>query len=239
MTQEVASFPTSSQPSTARPFAPQCESPSTCDKFATGSSTQRWSSLEQPGHSLLTVTQRGYHVYSMLPPEAQRSLHSRTKKRYPLRQFAKQLGVPVSSLWRWLATYLLYQRFPEIAQYQHLGVAHVSIILGVEPECQLYFLRTAETMRWSRRILEGEVRRYHVAREQARREAELRPLITAAVQSAAQQRATVYSPTVYSPTTTSVPQERALPQTTNFRSTSSMLPAGRTSFEGPALQHAC
>lgn len=126
-------------------------------------------------HSPLSVIQRGFHVYSLLPPEARESLHSRTRKRYPLRAFAKQLDVPVSTLWRWLATYLLYRRFPEIAQYQHLGVAHLSIILGVESECQLYFLRMAEIKRWSRRALEGEVRRYHVAQERARREAEAWP----------------------------------------------------------------
>jgi len=124
-------------------------------------------------HSLLSVIQRGYHVYSLLPPEARRSLHSRTRKRYPLRDFAKQLGVPVSTLWRWLATYQLYRRFPEIAQYRHLGVAHVSIILGVQAACQLYFLRMAEIKRWSRRTLEGEVRRYHLATERARREGEV------------------------------------------------------------------
>lgn len=110
---------------------------------------------------LIEVIQRGFSLYSALPPVAQRSSNGGREKMPPLREFAQEHGLALSTYWRLISTYLLYRRFPEIAHYRHLGVAHLSVILGVEEECQLYFIRMTEICRWSRRVLEQEVKAYH------------------------------------------------------------------------------
>lgn len=110
---------------------------------------------------LIEVIQRGYALYSALPPVAQQSSSGAKAKMPPLREFAQEHGLALSTYWRLISTYLLYRRFPEIAHYRHLGVAHLSVILGVEEECQLYFIRMTEICRWSRRVLEQEVKAYH------------------------------------------------------------------------------
>jgi len=110
---------------------------------------------------LIEVIQRGFALYSALPPVAQKSSNGDKGKMPPLREFAQEHGLALSTYWRLISTYLLYRRFPEIAHYRHLGVAHLSVILGVEEECQLYFIRMTEICRWSRRVLEQEVKAYH------------------------------------------------------------------------------
>lgn len=110
---------------------------------------------------LIEVIQRGFALYSALPPVAQKSSSGARTKTPPLREFAQEHGLALSTYWRLVSTYLLYRRFPEIAHYRHLGVAHLSVILGVEEECQLYFIRMTEICRWSRRVLEQEVKAYH------------------------------------------------------------------------------
>lgn len=101
---------------------------------------------------LIEVIQRGFALYSALPPVAQQSSNGARTKMPPLREFAQEHGLALSTYWRLISTYLLYRRFPEIAHYRHLGVAHLSVILGVEEECQLYFIRMTEICRWSRRV---------------------------------------------------------------------------------------
>jgi hypothetical protein len=110
---------------------------------------------------LIDVIQRGFALYSAMPPVAQMSSTGGKGKMPPLREFAQEHGLALSTYWRLISTYLLYRRFPEIAHYRHLGVAHLSVILGVEEECQLYFIRMTEICRWSRRVLEQEVKAYH------------------------------------------------------------------------------
>lgn len=110
---------------------------------------------------LIDVIQRGFALYSQLPTVDRPSNDAPRAKVPPLRAYAQAQGLALSTYWRLVSTYLLYRRFPEIANYRHLGVAHLSVILGVEEECQLYFIRMTEICRWSRRVLEQEVRNYH------------------------------------------------------------------------------
>lgn len=110
---------------------------------------------------LIDVIQRGYALYSALPAVARPSGETGASKLPPLRDYARAEGLALSTYWRPVSTYLLYRRFPEIASYRHLGVAHLSVILGVEEPCQLYFIRMTEICRWSRRTLEREVRAHH------------------------------------------------------------------------------
>lgn len=110
---------------------------------------------------LIDVIQRGFALFSALPPVVRTEDSGGAVKLPPLREYAREQGLPLSTYWRLVSTYLLYRRFPEIAFYRHLGVAHLSVILGVDEECQLYFVRMTEICRWSRRVLEREVRAFN------------------------------------------------------------------------------
>lgn len=114
--------------------------------------------------SLLRAIHTGYEVYLALPPDARESIHGRGRKVQSFRKLANNSQMAVSTLWRALSTYLLYRRHPEIAEYVHLGVGHISVVLSVEEEYQLYFLRNAEMGRWSRRRLDDEIKFYHAYR---------------------------------------------------------------------------
>jgi hypothetical protein len=116
--------------------------------------------------SLLRAIHSGYEVYLALAADDIDGIHRRGRKSRSFRKLANSSQMAVSTLWRALATYLLYRRHPEIAEYCRLGVGHVSVVLSVEEEYQLYFLRNAEIGRWSRRRLNEEVKFYHAYRAQ-------------------------------------------------------------------------
>lgn len=68
-----------------------------------------------------------------------------------------ELGVlpgGASSMWRALAIYRLACLHPELCRYEHLGVAHVALLLKVPAPLQLALLRRAERKRWSRSQLQ-------------------------------------------------------------------------------------
>lgn len=67
------------------------------------------------------------------------------------------LPAGASTLWRALAIYRLACRHPELFHYQHLGVAHVSLLLRVRGPLQLALLRRAERRRWSRARLQNRL----------------------------------------------------------------------------------
>lgn len=62
-----------------------------------------------------------------------------------------------SSMWRALAIYRLACRYPELYRYEHLGVAHLALLLKVAPPLQLALLRRAERKQWSRSQLQGRL----------------------------------------------------------------------------------
>ncbi len=113
---------------------------------------------EAPISSSLKAIRLGYEIYQTLPPAERGRVGARGRKLASFRKLAAMRGMPVSTLWRALAIYQLYVRFPELGSYRHLGVAHLSVILGVEDQYQLYFMRMAEIERWSRRRLDHEIR---------------------------------------------------------------------------------
>ena len=59
----------------------------------------------------------------------------------------------LSSAWRAMQIYQLSVRYPEVANYTHLGVGHFSVILGAPREDQLHLMRWAELKHCSRRQL--------------------------------------------------------------------------------------
>ncbi|MEN9580164.1 MAG: hypothetical protein RJA70_3173 [Pseudomonadota bacterium] len=60
-----------------------------------------------------------------------------------------------SSLWRAVAIYELSLSFPELTGYTHVGVGHLSVILGMPPTHRIELLRAAEYHRWTRRKLQA------------------------------------------------------------------------------------
>jgi hypothetical protein len=144
------------------PFSPPHQSP--LDEVSLAGSTYApaasTSTNKQVQPSLLRALQTGFQIYAALPLEARREIHERRRKPSSLRRLAHTKGVPASTLWRALAAYLLYLRHPEIASYEHLGVSHLSVILGLPEDAQLHFLRNVEGGRWSRRQLNRRVRRF-------------------------------------------------------------------------------
>jgi hypothetical protein len=100
------------------------------------------------------------------------------RRRAPsFRLLAKQLVVPkgASSVWRAAAIYRLAERYPELYEYQHLGVGHLAVLLSLRGPVQLALLRKAERMRWSRRKLEAKVKR--ITEDRARGLDTLGPLL--------------------------------------------------------------
>lgn len=63
-------------------------------------------------------------------------------------------GMSSSSLWRAVAIYELSLSFPELTRYRHVGVGHLSVILGVPPAHRIELLRVTEHQRWTRRKLQ-------------------------------------------------------------------------------------
>ncbi len=118
--------------------------------------------------TLRRAIESGYRIFASLSPQAQYELQRRGRKGLSFRKLAAARQMPVSTLWRTLAIYLLFRRYPEIAEYRYLGVGHVSVVLSVQPEHQLYFLRNAEVRAWSRRQLDQEVKLYHTQQDYAR-----------------------------------------------------------------------
>ena len=100
------------------------------------------------------------------------------RRRTPsFRLLAKQLVVPkgASSVWRAAAVYRLAERYPELRDYQHLGVGHLAVLLSLRGPVQLALLRKAERLRWSRRKLEAKVKR--ITEDKARGLDTLGPLL--------------------------------------------------------------
>jgi hypothetical protein len=101
----------------------------------------------------------GRKIHDVLTREGHVDLGARCRKEYSCRKLARLHRVPASTLWRALAIYQLSQRHPELADCHHVGVGHLSVLLGIPREHQLYFLRRAESSRWSRAQLERQIRR--------------------------------------------------------------------------------
>jgi hypothetical protein len=119
-------------------------------------------------HSLQWALEIGEMVFQRVFNGDERLLRARGKKNSSFRRLAAdpELGMSPSSLWRAVAIYELSRRFPELAQYVHTGVGHISVVLGLpEPE-QYGLLRAAESQRWTRRRLQREAAQLRLQRRQ-------------------------------------------------------------------------
>lgn len=119
-------------------------------------------------HSLQASLEAGEIIFRHVFEGDEQVLRARGKKCSSFRRLAAhpELKMSPSSLWRAVAVYELSRRFPEIAQYTHTGVGHVSVVFGLPAAEQFRLLRLTEAQRWTRRYLQKvarEVRRAHRA----------------------------------------------------------------------------
>ncbi len=119
-------------------------------------------------HSLQAALEVGQIVFQRVFKSDERLLRARGKKNSSFRKLAAhpRLGMSPSSLWRAVAIFELSRRFPELTQYAHTGVGHISVLLGLpEPE-QFRLLRATEAGRWTRRRLQKEAAAVRGAQQQ-------------------------------------------------------------------------
>jgi hypothetical protein len=108
--------------------------------------------------SLLRAADTGRALYESLPDNVRATLHLRERKTVSLRKLAASLGIPRSTLWRALAIYQLCDRYPEVREYHHVGVCHLSLVLGLDRDQQIFWLRRVERSRLSRGQLARAIR---------------------------------------------------------------------------------
>jgi hypothetical protein len=111
------------------------------------------------GHSLQAALEAGELIFEHVFQRDETLLRARGKKCSSFRKLAAhpELGMSSSSLWRAVAIYELSLRFPELCDYVHTGVGHISVVLGLPPADQFTLLRHTEAQRWTRRKLQKVV----------------------------------------------------------------------------------
>ncbi|HEX2731394.1 MAG TPA: hypothetical protein VHM70_07315 [Polyangiaceae bacterium] len=119
-------------------------------------------------HSLHWALEVGEAVFRRVFNGDERLLRARGKKNSSFRRLAADpdLGMSPSSLWRAVAIYELSRRFPELVQYTHTGVGHISVVLGLPEPDQYSLLRAGEAQRWTRRRLQREAAELRLRRRQ-------------------------------------------------------------------------
>lgn len=121
------------------------------------------------GHSLQAALEAGEIIFRFVFNSDEQLLRARGRKCSSFRKLSahQDLRMSSSSLWRAVAIYELSLRFPEIADYVHTGVGHISVVLGLPPADQFALLRTTETERWTRRKLQKVVTQMRIDRREA------------------------------------------------------------------------
>ncbi len=117
------------------------------------------------GNSLQAALEAGEIIFRYLFRSDVRLLKARGKKCSSFRKLAShpELAMSSSSLWRAVAIYELALRFPELCDYVHVGVGHVSVVLGLPSADQFRLLRSTEAERWTRRKLQKVVAELRLA----------------------------------------------------------------------------
>lgn len=106
--------------------------------------------------SLRKSIELGERLVALLEERGDFDLKRRGPKPNSLRALSIHLRgvIPLSSMWRAIAIFQLAQMHPELGRYRHLGVAHLSVLLGLKGPLRLGLLRKAEIECWSRRRLQ-------------------------------------------------------------------------------------
>jgi hypothetical protein len=108
------------------------------------------------GQSLQAALEAGEIIFRFVFKGDEQLLRARGRKCSSFRKLSShpELRMSSSSLWRAVAIYELSLRFPELAEYVHTGVGHISVVLGLPAADQFRLLRQTETERWTRRKLQ-------------------------------------------------------------------------------------
>lgn len=116
--------------------------------FALGNSTA--------GRSLHAALEAGEYIFRKVFGGDREQLYERGRKCQSLRRLAEVPGLSMSasSLWRAVAVYELSLRFPELVNYEHVGVGHISVVLGLPAPHIFDLLRQAEAEHWTKRKLQ-------------------------------------------------------------------------------------
>jgi hypothetical protein len=118
------------------------------------------------GQSLQAALEAGEIIFRFVFKGDEQLLRARGRKCSSFRKLSAHpdLHMSSSSLWRAVAIYELSLRFPEIVEYVHTGVGHISVVLGLPPADQFALLRRTESERWTRRKLQKVVTQLHIDR---------------------------------------------------------------------------
>jgi hypothetical protein len=121
------------------------------------------------GHSLQAALEAGEIIFRFVFRGDEQRLRARGRKCSSFRKLSAhpELKMSSSSLWRAVAIYELSLRFPEIVEYVHTGVGHVSVVLGLPAADQFRLLRQTETGRWTRRRLQRLVTQLRIEQREA------------------------------------------------------------------------
>lgn len=111
------------------------------------------------GQSLQAALEAGEVIFRFVFKGDEALLRARGRKCSSFRKLSShpELRMSSSSLWRAVAIYELSLRFPELVEYAHTGVGHISVVLGLPAADQFRLLRQTEAERWTRRKLQKVV----------------------------------------------------------------------------------
>lgn len=120
------------------------------------------------GHSLQAALEAGEIIFRFVFNGDEELLRARGRKCSSFRKLSAhpELKMSSSSLWRAVAIYELSLRFPEIVEYAHTGVGHISVVLGLPAADQFSLLRQTEAERWTRRKLQRVVTELRIERRE-------------------------------------------------------------------------
>ena len=109
--------------------------------------------------SLQTNLEVGALIFNYVFAGDRDRIRSRQRKPSSFRSLASDPRMPFSStsLWRAVAAYELSLRMPELNDFRHVGIGHVSVVLGLPLEVQRALLRAAECSGWSRKMLRQQI----------------------------------------------------------------------------------
>jgi hypothetical protein len=121
------------------------------------------------GQSLQAALEAGEVIFRFVFKGDEQLLRARGRKCSSFRKLSShpELRMSSSSLWRAVAIYELSLRFPELVEYVHTGVGHISVVLGLPATDQFRLLRQTETERWTRRKLQKVVTQLRIEQRDA------------------------------------------------------------------------
>lgn len=136
----------------------ECRPPATTPSWLSENWAVRQDGASNPKTSLTKTLVLGEHLKGLLAESGVTERRMRGTGANSIRNLARRLGhvVAISTMWRALTIYELAEQYPEVWHYKHIGIGHLSVLLGVRGPARLALMRRAEQLRLSKRTLERE-----------------------------------------------------------------------------------